>query len=291
MRDANGQTEIEVSWKAPTTGGTATSYRIDVSKDSYSWIALEADWRQGTTYTHMGLKPGSTRYYRVFAKNVAGTGRVAESPNYDFASTAGANAPDPVLQLRTTKVGHNQIDLAWSMPASAGGKTIKRYCIEAEPTDVDGAVDLADVPLANMECEADSLISNLGTEADQINQDNGTFEMDGGFIVLGRSTFTLSHKNLDAGDTWTYRAFSASDQGTSAVASNVLAVTTPAATKPGKPTDLRNVPVENGGGEALYWNWPASDGGADIRNFIVEQSLDKGKTWTQSGQRNHGPGG
>ena len=104
--------------------------------------------------------------------------------------------------------------------------------------------------------------------------------MNGGFIVLGRSTFTLSHKNLDAGDTWTYRAFSASDQGTSTVASNVLAVTTPAATKPGTPTDLRIVPVENAGGEALYWNWPASDGGADIANFIVEESLAKSKIWT-----------
>ena len=270
---ANGQNEINVSWKAPSTGGTPTSYRIDVSKDSYSWMALEADVREGTSHTHMGLKGGNLRYYRVFAKNAAGTGPVAENPNYDFARTAAAVAPDPVLQLRTTSVTHNQIELAWTAPASTGGKTIKRYCIEAKPT---GQTLVTAIPLTS--CTATATISDLGTTAPGIHEDGGAFEQNGGIIILGRSTFALTHKNLVAGSTWRYRAFVANDQGGSGAASNLLTVTTPVATKPDAPSHLRIVPTVEGAD--LWWNWPASDGGSDITNFIVEESTDKGKTWT-----------
>ena len=274
--DANGQNEIKVSWKAPTTGGTPTSYRIDVSKDSYSWMALEADWRQGTNYTHDGLSPGSTRYYRVFAKNVAGTGPVAESPNYDFAKTAVATEPHPVLSLRATKVDKNQIDFAWNMPANNGGKTVKRYCILAWPTyDTDGAT--ANV-VPGLVCAATSAISDPNAVAD-----NTMFREDGGNIVTGRSTFTFSHKKLVAGTEWNYRAYSANDVGDSPVASNLLTVTTPAATRPGAPTDLRVVTTTNNGAN-LYWNWPADNGGAAISFFVVEESTDNGKTWTQVDQ-------
>ncbi len=223
---ANGQNEINVSWKPPSTGGTPTSYRIDVSKDSYSWTALEADLRQGTSYTHDGLSPGSTRYYRVFAKNAAGTGPVAVEPNYDFARTAAATEPDPVLSLRTTKVDRTQIDLAWNMPADNGGKTVKRYCILAWPTTAS--------PVPTLSCAATSSISDPGAVADETTPFTD-FKTNGGTIVTGRSTLEFSHKKLTPDTEWNYRAYAANDVGDSTVSSNLLTVKTPAVTRPGKP--------------------------------------------------------
>ena len=84
---ADGQTEIDLSWTAPSDdGGTnITGYKIEVSTDGSSWSDLEANTRStSTTYSHTGLTAGSTRYYRVLAINVAGTGTAS---NTDSATT------------------------------------------------------------------------------------------------------------------------------------------------------------------------------------------------------------
>ena len=84
---ADGQTEIDLSWTAPSDdGGTnITGYKIEVSTDGSLWSDLEANTRStSTTYSHTGLTAGSTRYYRVLAINVAGTGTAS---NTDSATT------------------------------------------------------------------------------------------------------------------------------------------------------------------------------------------------------------
>ncbi len=74
---ANGQTQIDLSWTAPSNNGgaTITGYRIEVSTDGSDWSDLEDDTDStGTSYSHTGLSAGSTRHYRVSAINSAGTG-------------------------------------------------------------------------------------------------------------------------------------------------------------------------------------------------------------------------
>ena len=89
---ANGQTEIDLSWRAPSDNGGAdiTGYRIEVSEDGSDWSDLEANTGSGsTTYSHTGLTAGSTRHYRVSAISSAGTGTASNTPN---ATTAPATA-------------------------------------------------------------------------------------------------------------------------------------------------------------------------------------------------------
>ena len=84
---ANGQTQIDLSWTAPSSDGGAsiTGYKIEVSSDNSSWSVLVADTSStATTYSHIGLTAGSTRYYRVSAINSAGTGTASSS---DSATT------------------------------------------------------------------------------------------------------------------------------------------------------------------------------------------------------------
>ena len=81
---ANGQTEIDLSWRAPSDNGGAdiTGYRIEVSEDGSDWSDLEANTGSGsTTYSHTGLTAGSTRHYRVSAISSAGTGTASNTPN------------------------------------------------------------------------------------------------------------------------------------------------------------------------------------------------------------------
>lgn len=74
-------TQIDLSWTAPAYDGGApiTGYRIEVSADGAAWADLVTNTGVATTsYPHIGLEPGSTRFYRVSAINSAGTGMPSE---------------------------------------------------------------------------------------------------------------------------------------------------------------------------------------------------------------------
>ena len=101
---ADGQTDIDLSWSAPSDDGGAdiTGYKIEVSTNGSSWSVLEADTGStSTSYTHRGLTAGSTRYYRVSASNSAGTGPAS---NTDSATTDSAPAPPPTPRPTTDAV-------------------------------------------------------------------------------------------------------------------------------------------------------------------------------------------
>ena len=89
---ADGQTEIDLSWTAPSDNGGAdiTGYRIEISEDSSTWSDLLANTNTtGASYSHTGLDADSTRYYRVSAINSAGTGPASNVAN----ATTDAAAP------------------------------------------------------------------------------------------------------------------------------------------------------------------------------------------------------
>ena len=91
---ANGQTQIDLSWTVPDTGGRSLDkYSIDVSADGgTTWAPLADTSATITTHSHTGLTGGTTRHYRVAAVNTIGTGAWS---NVDSATTATAanNAP------------------------------------------------------------------------------------------------------------------------------------------------------------------------------------------------------
>ena len=86
---ANGETQIDLSWTVPDTGGRALDkYSIDVSADGGTTWGPQADVGSAiTTYSHTGLTGGTTRHYRVAAVNPIGTGAWS---NVDSATTEAA---------------------------------------------------------------------------------------------------------------------------------------------------------------------------------------------------------
>ena len=86
--NAAGETEIKLSWTAPT--GTITGYKVEVSANGDTgWSNVAADTAStDTTYSHTGLSAGNTRHYRVSAINTDGTG---DASNVGGATTAAAN--------------------------------------------------------------------------------------------------------------------------------------------------------------------------------------------------------
>ena len=98
---ANGQTRIDLSWRAPASNGGAaiTGYRIEVSTDGSSWSDLAANTNStAASYSHTGLTAGSARHYRVSAINSAGEGPASNvaTATTDFAP--GGTSPDLVVQ-------------------------------------------------------------------------------------------------------------------------------------------------------------------------------------------------
>ena len=92
---ADGQSEIDLSWTAPSSDGGAsiTGYKIEVSTDNSSWSDLVANTGStATSYSHTGLTAGSTRYYRVSAINSAGTGTASNVANATTAAAARTNS-------------------------------------------------------------------------------------------------------------------------------------------------------------------------------------------------------
>ena len=70
-------TQIELAWVAPEYDGGApvTAYRIEVSETGDAWADLVPNTGSASpAYSHTGLLPGTTRFYRVSAINRAGTG-------------------------------------------------------------------------------------------------------------------------------------------------------------------------------------------------------------------------
>ena len=185
---ANGQTQINLSWRAPTdTGGSpVTGYKIEFSANGNEpWTEVETTGNADTNYSDTGLTAGTTRYYRVSAVTSAGTGAPSNMARATTL-TAPVNPPGAPTGLTATANGQTQINLSWSAPSSDGGAAITGYRIEVS---ADG-----------------STWSDL--EAD-----------------TGSTGSSYSHTGLTAGTTRHYRVSATNSAGTGA-ASNVASATT-----------------------------------------------------------------
>ena len=128
--EARGSSRIDLSWAAPayTGGAPVTGYRVEVSQDGgASWGVHVADTRsESTLYRHTGVRPGSTRHYRVSAVNRAG---VSDPSPVAFATTE-ATVPDAPAELRAVALDHERVGLSWAVPPFDGGAPVTGYRIE-----------------------------------------------------------------------------------------------------------------------------------------------------------------
>ena len=124
---------IMLTWVAPSATGGAdiTGYTIQVSiNGTTGWGNLATKAADDTTHDHTGLTPGTTRYYRISARNSVGSGDWS-----DVASaTIGGAAPPPggatdtssprnlsvtAVDIDTTAQGTSttSLSLAWLVPS------------------------------------------------------------------------------------------------------------------------------------------------------------------------------
>ncbi len=242
---ADGATTINLSWNAPTnTGGVPlTGYQMEVSPNGNTWTPVTpAHTGTGRTYSHTGLTAGTTRYYRVYARNAKGLGAASNTANAT-TSAATATAPGAPTGLTATASGQTTINLSWTAPTNTGGAAITGYQIEVSPNGSDTWTNLE---------------TNTGTTAT-----------------------TYAHTGLTAGTTRHYRvrAINSVDPG---AASNVVSATTslPAATAPGAPTGL-TASASGPTTINLSWTAPSNNGGAAITGYRVDVSPNGTDNWTE----------
>ena len=239
-----GRSAIELSWSAPTPNSPApiTGYGIDVSRSGTGgWITLEDDTEsRGTTYTHDGLKPGETRYYRVRARNRAGWSEWSDIAR----GTIEAVEPGAPTELTVRPVGgpmgSSQLLLTWSPPSDDGGSAITGYRIWRSVTRVGGWIPHASI---------------------------------GGACT---TVCTYTDRDLSPATTWFYRVYAENSEGLGP-ASNVDDGTTNAA-PPGGPQNVR-ARATGPSSILLAWDAPDTNGGARITGYGIQVQGPNDNSW------------
>ena len=123
---ANGATEIKLSWTKPDDRGSEIyGYELQQSDDGTDWSTLSSNISaEDTEYVEMGLGAGSTKYYRIRAINLNGYGQWSQAKSAR-TDAGGPDAPG----LTATGATDNRIDLSWTEPAN-NGSPIQGYWVE-----------------------------------------------------------------------------------------------------------------------------------------------------------------
>ena len=275
------RTSLVIKWAVPTAGSDLpiTGYRIDQSTDGQRWTHLADVSATARSYTATGLKPATLRYYRVFALNRAGIGRVSEAKSQ---TTVGITEPSEVMNFTVTATGSTTIKLDWDPPTDTGGARIIGYLIHT-------AVTSASIPI------------------------RGARDMDGnsdGIIPILAPTTEFTHSGLVGASTHHYKIYAVNwyDEDMTSKQSkdpiDVRSATTHPVGQPAAPTGITAVPLvvreddgtltantipdlnldadgtndvvdtinERAQHLHVYWYWPAHNGGAPITFFRVEVS-------------------
>ena len=271
-----GRTALVLTWDAPASGETPTGYRVDVSKDNKAYTFLAMTDANTRTYKHSGVPgstDGTTRYYRVFATNQHGAGRVS---TWEDGVTTKITTPGQVRPFDWSSTDPTKVVLTWTAPDD-GGAAILGYCIRAWPTDTTALDEaLADADVSATECTNSFATEGPGGLV-------GDYAAGPGGIIRILPATTYTHSNLKAKQKWSYEIYAVNKHGYSEKVSATRNATTAAAKNPTSPGDL--LPLQITGNTPatrtinLYWTKPDAMG-QNISGYEIEVS----------DRRNHWPG-
>ncbi len=239
----DGQTTINLFWKAPTNRGGVpiTGYQIEVSPNGTdTWTNVTpAHTGTGRTYSHTQLSPGTTRHYRVYARNSKGTSAAAS--NVASATTAAVRAPGAPPDLQVFSPGFHDVRLTWGRPRS-------------------------DSPITGYKVEWST--------------DGGTnWETLIGYDDLTRTRYQFLSSRLTPGSVFHFRVLARSALGDSAP-SDAVSVTAASAPRSGIATNVR---VRQTLANAAQISWDAPTGlpsGHQTFGYVVYKSDDDGDFWS-----------
>ena len=279
--EAKGRDTIDLTWKAPSSGGAVDYYRIDRSLpgDNDNWMRLVPEHTGSTSYTDMmGLKANKSYDYRVFAVNAAGTGPSSDQTENSMATTNDTSKPGPVRMLTAKVMGPAQINLSWYPPESDGGAGITRYCISTAP---DGHEDNLVTPTDGdlLGCSHNMAPTEDASEAfNDGTTTSGNTDGRGVIVILapkGDAKVEFMHKKLPASGSREYEVYAVNSKGISTSA--VAVAPKPQTDAAGKPSAPILRVVANAVADIdLYWTWPADNGGATIVDFDVDVKVGNG---------------
>lgn len=130
---ANGSTEVKLSWTRPDSGGSRIiDYELEYLDDSgrgWGWLTGDRLPSDAVQHIDSGLSPGTERQYRVRALNENGPGQ------WSTARTVRTDAggPDVPVNLSAEAAatnGERRIVLTWEPPDNDNGAAVTGYRIE-----------------------------------------------------------------------------------------------------------------------------------------------------------------
>jgi hypothetical protein len=120
-----GKTSANVSWSAPASGGTVTSYKVTpyIGSNALAPVTVSGS---STTKTITGLTTGTTYTFTVQASNPNGSGPESSHSN----PVTPNNAVPPASPTNVTAEGASQsARVNWSVPGADGDSPITGYTI------------------------------------------------------------------------------------------------------------------------------------------------------------------
>ena len=138
-----GPGRVTLRWIAPASSGGAaiTDYVIQRSPNgTTAWVTINDGVRATTGYVVTGLTNGTRYYFRVLAKNTAGTG-----PSSNVVNAIPRTVPSAPRTLTATPNNMSgQMRLTWLAPASNGFSAVTDYIVQRSPNGSSGWVTVND---------------------------------------------------------------------------------------------------------------------------------------------------
>ncbi len=258
---ADGSNTITLSWIAPadTGGAPITGYTLQVSSNGTTgWTNRTSPAADATSYDHTGLAAGTTRYYRISARNSAGSG---DWSDVDSATTTGAEPP-----RGETPDGSSPQNLRvtpQSLAADAGvGVKMTSILIEWDaPTSLPQGRTLND--------DGDGATFNDAYRVEVWNGSTQAWDP-----VTDDATTSVDEQLLDSGLTgttkYTYRVVAIFDDDSMGKYSTQESATT-VAVSPAMPM----LTATSMGTDKIMLSWTvANDGGSDVVNYELQVAPD-----------------
>lgn len=128
---AVSDTRIDLSWTAPATGGTVTTFHIEAATGGGAFTGIATVPATATGYSHTGLTASTTWDYRVRASNSDGFSPYSNTASATtHAPPVTPTPPGPPTGLTARPVSESQIDLDWTAPATGGA--VREYIVERD---------------------------------------------------------------------------------------------------------------------------------------------------------------